>query len=305
MIFGSVGTNLNGGSLAGEGFLGALRRLAGSGADFVEVGPHELGAMLGGELVPERVRSLERALSGAGVGYTVHAPHAINLMDPEDPAAHLDMLRASVRFAGRIGAPVVVCHAGRREPHHARWRPAERLAREAAALREAGRLAEELGVTIAVENSYPEPPVVAGRASAPAARPSALAERVAGVDYPAVRACLDVGHAAVSATLLGYDLLEECAVLGPLTAHVHLHDNLGRPEPRPGMSLPERLASGFGDLHLPPGRGTIPLQRLLAESGLPEGVSCCVELAPGFEEAVPEALSEARRLGAAAVVAGG
>ncbi len=300
MVFGSVGTNLNGGSLAGEDFLGALRRLAGAGADFVELGPHELGVVLGGRLVRDRMRSLEEALREDGLRYTVHAPHTINLMDPDEPSVHREMLRSSVEFAGRIGAAVVVCHAGRREPHHARWRPAERLAREVEALREAGKLAEELGVTIAVENSYPEPPVVAGRASAPASRPSVLAERISEVDHPAVRACLDVGHAAVSANLFGYDLVEECALLGPLTAHLHLHDNLGRPEPRTGMSLPERLASGFGDLHLPPGRGSIPLEELLAGSGFPEGISCCVELAPGFEEAVPEALSEARRLGAAA-----
>ncbi|BBL79830.1 xylose isomerase [Rubrobacter xylanophilus] len=303
MVFGSVGTNLNGGGISGEGLLEALRRIAAAGADFAEIGPHELGAMLGGRLVPERMRALEETLPETGIRYTVHAPHTINLMDPDDPGVHRAMLRASIEFAGRLGASVVVCHAGRREPHHTRWRPAERLAREVEALREAGKLAEESGVTIAVENSYPEPPVVAGRASAPAARPSVLAERIAGVDHPAVRACLDVGHAAVSATLFGYDLLEECALIGPLTAHLHLHDNLGRPEPRAGMSLAERLASGFGDLHLPPGRGTIPLRNLISTAGFPEGISCCVELAPGFEEAVPEALSAARRLGAGTVAA--
>jgi sugar phosphate isomerase/epimerase len=121
MSFKSVGINLFGGHLAGEHALAEdLRYLGGARPDFVEVGPHGLGVILGGHLDTERMRTAGEILRESGHAYTVHAPHSLNLMDLTSLDLQREVLAASVRFAGEIGAPVVVCHAGRREQRHAR-----------------------------------------------------------------------------------------------------------------------------------------------------------------------------------------
>lgn len=299
MAFKSVGINLFGGHLAGEQALAEdLRYLGEARPDFVEVCPHGLGMILGGELDPERSRTLAGVLGEAGHAYTVHAPHSLNLMDLASLELQRAVLEASVRFAGEIGAPVVVCHAGKRESRHAGYALRSQLAAERDSLREAGDLAASLDVTLAVENSYPEPPVVRGEAYAYAAWPSELAGQVAAVDHPAVGVCLDVGHAAVAARVFGFGYLEECAAAAPLVRHVHLHDNLGRPESEGGEPrIAERLAYGMGDLHLPPGRGKIPLEELFRTVRFPRDPTVCVELLPALRPLAKHAVGEARRLG--------
>lgn len=302
-MFQSVGINLSGNHASGEDSLAeAMENLKGAGdPDFVELCPHNLGVILEGKLDPAWLDAVERVLGAANLGYTVHAPHRMNLMDLSSLEVHRDALESSVRFAGRIGAGVVVCHAGQR--HGARdfsHGLEEQLEAERAALRRVGEIAVELGVTIAVENSYPEPPILDGRRYAYAARPSILAEQVAAVDHPAVGICLDVGHAAVAATAFGFDYLEDCAVAAPLVRHVHLHDNFGRPDPEGESRIGERLAYGLGDLHLPPGRGTIPLEELLGRPEFADEITCCVELSPNLPHLAAEALEATRRPGEAA-----
>jgi hypothetical protein len=58
----------------------------------------------------------------------------------------------------------------------------------------------------------------------------------------------------------------------------------------------EHPVYGLGDLHLPPGRGTIPLEDLFRLVEFPENPSCCVELSPGFYSLAPEALQAARKI---------
>ena len=299
-IFERVGINLSRGSLAGEESLAeGLERLWSAGPDFVEVCPHGLGVILGGTILEDRARAVEEILREAGHSYTIHAPHSLDLFDLDGLQTQRDMLHASIRFAARIGASVVVCHAGKRVAlRDARRLLDEQLAAERDVLREAGDVAEELGVTLAVENSFPEPEIVAGTTYAPAAWPSRLAGQVAAVDNPAVGVCLDLGHAAVASTFFGFDLARECAAAAPRIRHIHLHDNLGRPDSSEGGEprTAERLARGIGDLHLPPGRGTIPLREVFGAVRLPHRPACCVELHPSLWPLAPEAVEGARRL---------
>lgn len=157
----------------------------------------------------------------------------------------------------------------------------------------AGEIAGRLGVTIAVENSYPEPSVLNGERYAYAARPSELAGQVSGMDHPAVGVCLDVGHAFVAASFYGFDFVRECAEIAPLVRHLHLHDNLGRPDPGGESRLSERHAYGLGDLHLPPGHGAVPLEELLEAASFAGPPTCCVELLPDLQRLADEALQAA------------
>ena len=299
MAFRSVGINLPHEYLDGVSrLLGSLESLKCLRPDFVEVWPHHLGVILGGALDPSRLRIVREPLLEVNLGYTVHAPHEINLMDLTTQNLQRNVLEASIRFAGEIGAEVVVCHAGRRVG----WRDARhslknQLLAERAALQEAGDVAGELGVVIAVENYYPKLPILRGAIYDYSVWPSELAEQIAVVDHPAVGICLDVGHAALAASTFGFDYIEECVAVAPLVRHVHLHDNLGKTNITGVPPVSEHSVYGLGDLHLPPGRGTVPLRDTFLRIDFPQNPSCCVELSPDLYSLAPEALRAARELG--------
>ncbi len=301
MAFRSVGTNLSRLYVDGvSGLAEDLEALKGVAPDFVEVWPQNLGIILGGGLDASRLRAVGELLLGTELSYTVHAPLEVNLMDLTSHGLQRDVLDASLRFAKIIGAEVVVCHAGQRiGTRDARHSMGDQLSAERSALREAGDLAGEFGVTIAVENYYPERPILRGAVYDYSVWPSQLAEQISAVDHPAVGICLDVGHAALAAGFFGFDFIEECAALAPLVRHVHLHDNLQKTNPTGEPQVSEHTVYGLGDLHLPPGRGTIPLEDLFRRMDFPEKPSCCVELSPEHFSSVREALHAARELGLA------
>ncbi len=269
-----------------------------AGADFVEIWLQDLGVILGGHLNETRLEWLREHLLDAGLGYTVHAPLEANLMDLTAPGIQRDVLMSSVRFAGEIGAGVVVCHAGQRlAARDARFRLKDQLAAERSALRELGDAAVELGITVAIENYYPDQSILGGAAYDYSVWPSDLAEQIDAVDHPAVGICLDMGHAALAAGAFGLDLFEECATAAPLVRHLHLHDNLERTDPGIDPLSYGDPIYGTGDLHLPPGAGAIPLEELLGRIEFPRDPACCVELAPDLSYRAPEALTSARWLG--------
>ena len=298
MVFRSVGTNLSRLYVDGvSGLAEDLGMLKGAGPDFVEVWPENLGVILGGRLDPNRLRAVGELLLEAELAYTVHAPLQVNLMDLTSHGLQRDVLDASLRFAKGIGAGVVVCHAGQRiGERDARHSMEDQLSAERSALREAGDLAGELGVTIAVENYYPEQPILRGAVYDYSVWPSRLAEQISTVDHPAVGICLDVGHAALAAGFFGFDFIEECAAISPLVRHVHLHDNLQKTNLTGEPQVSEHTVYGLGDLHLPPGRGTIPLEDMFRRIEFPEKPSCCVELSPEGFSLVSEAIQAAREL---------
>jgi sugar phosphate isomerase/epimerase len=112
---------------------------------------------------------------------------------------------------------------------------------------------------------------------------------------------LDVGHAALASGVFGFDYIEECTTIAPLVRHVHLHDNLQKTNLTGEPPLSEHPVYGLGDLHLPPGRGTIPLEDLFRRVYFPRDPTCCVELCPEHYSLVPEALRAARKLTEAAI----
>jgi sugar phosphate isomerase/epimerase len=298
MVFRSVGTNLarmyadSVGRLAED--LGTLEN---AGPDFVEIWPQNLGVILGGRLDTDRLRAVGEVLLGAELSYTVHAPLEVNLMDLTSHGLQRDVLEASLRFAKGIGAGVVVCHAGQRVgARDARHNLGDQLAAERSALRGAGDLAGDLGITMAVENYYPERPIVRGAVYDYSVWPSRLAEQISAVDHPAVGICLDVGHAALAANFFGFDLIGECGTIASLVRHVHLHDNLQRTNLAGEPPVSEHTVYGLGDLHLPPGQGTIPFEELFRRMDFSDRLTCCVELSPEGFSLVPEALHTARRI---------
>ncbi|MGB3634256.1 MAG: TIM barrel protein [Rubrobacteraceae bacterium] len=294
MAFRSVGINHPGSS---SGFSGTLEFLREAGADFVELLLPEMGVILGGRLDEFRMVQVSELLLETNLTCTVHAPLEADLMDLGRQALQKEILLSSVRFAERIGAGTVVCHAGQRvASRDARFRLKDQLTAERSALREIGDTAAELGVAIAVENYFPDQQILRGEVYDYSTWPSDLAEQIGAVDHPAVGICLDVGHAALAANFFDFDYMEECAAAAPLVRHIHLHDNLGKSCASVDPLDYGDPVYGAGDLHLPPGRGSIPLAELFRRLDFPADPSCCVELSPGCFPEASEALHAARGL---------
>jgi sugar phosphate isomerase/epimerase len=204
--------------------------------------------------------ALADSLRTTALGVVVHAPAGLRL----GSAAGDEAFAGLVSYAGAVGAAEVVYH-----PLGYPDEPAaeDALAREAASLAGQVAFAEDLGVGIAIENLapvYPGPDPVS-------ASPLSLRGLALRTGSDAVGVCLDLGHAHIVADLRHTSLAGFIEPVLDLVTVFHLHDNLGarrfvRGQRELGVD-PLRL-----DLHLPPGRGTLPLAQIapaLAGSNAP------------------------------------
>ena len=204
--------------------------------------------------------ALREALAGTELRLVLHAPDDLSAGTPSEDEA----MRGLVDYAAQAGAPLVAYH-GANFTREQWW--SGRGNAEAQSLRAAGGRAEALGVTLAVENLCPVFP----GAPRMSHDPLVVRDLVRRVAHPAVRMLFDLGHAHVStgAVPAVLDLVADDVVL------FHVHDNLGRDLGARALHLdPLRL-----DLHLPPGEGTIPWERI-APRLLRHGAPLLHEIAP-------------------------
>jgi sugar phosphate isomerase/epimerase len=188
------------------------------------------------------------ALDTSGLRPVLHGPGSVRAGNRDGDQA----LAALIDYASEVGASHVVYHAANLpdEPASEDGRLAE--TRSLAAL--AGR-AERLGVIVALENLAPVYPAP----DALSFTPMVLRTMAKRISSPAVGLCLDIGHANIVAGLRQTDPLELIEPALDRTVMFHLHDNLGA---RRGDSDSPELDPLRLDLHLAPGRGTVPWQRL-------------------------------------------
>lgn len=259
----------------------SLQGFAEAGFSHVEIPVHGLDCIVNGSLNSRRVAEVRSILSEFPFKYTVHAPDRLDLSDPVRPELHAACLDASIDFASEIQARILVCHGsscpeGEEE--------AERLG--TVAIRAAAR-----GVRVAVENIFRQHP------SEDSYRidPRNLASQIARTDSPWLGICFDFGHAFISSAEEGIPYMEAFRAVLPRLAHVHIHDNYGKPV-APGTRNLDALFLGLGDLHLPPGEGLIPYDLVfpLFAPGY-EGVYM-MEIQPRFATRYCEALNWMRRM---------
>ena len=189
------------------------------------------------------------ALATTGLEPVVHAPSGLRLGARDADRAAEGLLA----YAAQIGATHVVYHAcdlpDAPESEDA-------LLFEARSLAALSLRAERLGVTIAIENLAPVFPGPEPLSASPMVL-RGLANRI-GSERLGI--CLDLGHAHIVAERRRTSLE---ALIEPVLDTVtlfHLHDNLGaRWQPSGAESGVDPLRL---DLHLPPGRGTLPWGRL-------------------------------------------
>jgi sugar phosphate isomerase/epimerase len=197
-------------------------------------------------------RALRASLATTGLRLLLHAPDDLSAGTPATDEA-LDGL---LDYAATAQAELIAYHglnfAQATGPEAARVR--ERAQLEERSLQPLLQRAQSLGITVAIENLAPVYP----GARRCCHDPLAVRDLVRRLASPAAGMLLDLGHLHITADAARADhaaLLRACA---PDVVLFHVHDNLGarRGLDAPGVD-PVRL-----DLHLAPGRGSLPWARL-------------------------------------------
>lgn len=204
---------------------------------------------------PDRMAELARLCADRPFGFTVHGPIASSFVEPAHLALQIDACRACLEVAHRIGATAQVTHAGLLPADPTTRAELLQLERDTLA-----GLAPEFaaaGVVLTVETLFPHN-------GAWTASPAELAAQIDAVGASSVRACVDVSHVFLNAAERGFDPVAELARLAPLTRHLHVHDSFALPRGFAPYSASEAILFGLGDLHLPPGRGSLPWEALAA-----------------------------------------
>jgi sugar phosphate isomerase/epimerase len=202
--------------------------------------------------VPRRstrhAEALRAALETTDLRLVAHAPWGMRVGSKASDRAFEGLLY----WCSEAGVEAIVYHA-RALPDAPRSEQPHLF--EARSLARLAPLAERLGVTIALENLAPAyhelEPV--------AANPLALRALARRVGSERLGICLDLGHAHIAADMRHTTVDELCGPVLDMVELFHLHDNLGArlDGRRPPELDPLRL-----DLHLEPGRGTLPWKRV-------------------------------------------
>jgi sugar phosphate isomerase/epimerase len=299
-----VRTGINADSSTIDGDLRVLDRFLeafeGAGFSHAEIPVHGVDCLLDGTLLRERMKPLKQMLGHRRLGYTVHAPDTLNLADASDPALHMKALCATIDFASEIGAQIVVYHGssriGTRGAQEAAGTSGTRSVPPAGAapdipsllmawadevdrLGKVAACAAAKGVTVAVENIFRQ------SADERTCRrdPRELAAIVGAVDSPALGICFDFGHAYISSKEEGFPLEAALDAVLPRLVHIHIHDNFGKACPQ-GEKTIDAMYKGAGDLHLPPGWGTLPYAPLFRKFSPAYRGVYMLELKPRFRD---------------------
>ncbi len=238
------------------------------GLQAVELPVHGLDAILNGTLSTARTRQVESLLSDFNFRYSIHSPNPVNLMDQKDPALHKAVLEASLEFARKINAEVVVVHSGRFiAEEDFSVTPARSLtASEQCRMLEAeAQLLQELAgqypdVMIALENARPylsQSPYTYAECIGP------LREQILRVNKDNVKINLDFGHLFMASRFYAFDPVAAVTQIRDLVVHTHVHDNFGGTVHHWEKQQTHQLPFGRGDSHMPVGFGQIPIQAIL------------------------------------------
>ncbi len=293
---GVISTGFNTGPAEGsvarlEAMLAHLAEIGCDGAEITAVG---LDAVVACRLIAPQVAAVRAAMARFPLAYSMHAPIGINLMDGAHRDLHARATDASLALAAEIGAAVVVLHPGRCAPRE--WVDSREslLAFERDMLSAAADRAEALGVRIAYENISPNPRVIEGLETSYSLDPAQLASQLEALDHTAVIACLDISHAMQGAELWGFDMLAACERLSPHVGHIHYSDSTGLPATIASRHLGENNYFGTGDMHAPPGFGSVNFDALAEVLRVRPDTRMVIEIKNNFK-----AHSEASTLAAA------
>jgi sugar phosphate isomerase/epimerase len=223
-----------------------LKSFEAAGFSFAQIDAPPVSVLLDPRLCTRHAIALHEALATTGLSALLHAPGGLRVGTAEGDRAMDGLLD----YAAEVGAGQIVYHALALPDDPA---SEDRLRFETAALARAARRAADLNIRIAVENLAPLYPGI----ETLSANPMSLRGLAHRLDSEGIGVCLDLGHAHVVAELRHTSLERFVEPVLDVVTLFHAHDNFGaRHDNGTADALgvdPLRL-----DLHLPPGRGSLP-----------------------------------------------
>ncbi|WP_372790418.1 sugar phosphate isomerase/epimerase family protein [Paraconexibacter sp.] len=230
-----------------------LKGVEAAGYGWVQIHTPPRGMLCDRERLRRHARGVRAALEPTGLRLLLHGPDDLSLGALDHDRAFDGLLDYAVEARAEIVAYHALNHLDADGPAGERSRL--RAEGEERALARLGRRAHALGITVAVENLAPVHPGPAYLSH----DPLRVHDLVRRLRNPSVGMLLDIGHAHITSGIAGTDLGDVVARVAPEVALFHVHDNLGARRHDlgfPGVD-PLRL-----DLHLPPGAGTLPWDRV-------------------------------------------
>ena len=227
-----------------------LTQIKQAGADSCELILQGLDIVIGSKIIPSREKAVLDILQKHDLAYSMHMPHGLNLLDAGLIEMNVDVFRASIDFAKKASIKVINFHAGRVKSDDKNL-----ILKEIAFVKLLSSLAPD--IMFCMEN----PPISVGNTEelTVAASIDEMISFCKRIDMPNFKLTYDVGHGFLNHKGNKKALLEDMVSVLPYTGHIHLHDNCGiymdMREAGPG----NRLVNGIGDIHLPLGWGSIPL----------------------------------------------
>lgn len=314
-----IGINGDGGRLGGSiaTLIEDLTYFQQCGYTAVELSSTGLDVVLNGRIFHPQLDRVRAVTERFSLTYTLHPPNRLNLAHGSDLALDKANFAANLEVCAALGVQVMVYHSGLIALERVRLglidlpgpdELAQAAAQEVDALRELMPYAAELGVTVAMENRDPHSWEV-GLLRQLGRYPSELATfhggmlvpnivgQVEAVNHPNLGICLDLAHLFLATNQLGISYLEAVAQAAPHLRHIHANDNFGRLDDAYD-GLGDRNPYGEGDLHLPPGWGSIPLAAALGQLSDFTGI-LILELRPRYRDRLAEALTTMQAIVAA------
>lgn len=269
----------------------SLDRLETEQVDTVELPFLWLELVANGRVMPERLRELKAVTADRPFAYSAHAAIGINFTaEPHYLDLHMNLAKAHLDLAAEVGAEHMVVHTGY-FPTSMTATQIERLyEQQRKCLVELGDLARDRNVIITVENIFAES---GNRLTASAGE---LARELRLIDHSHILGCLDISHAALHCDSVNLDLVTETTALVPFAKHVHIHDSFGRTRNIPVHTQEEALGLGIGDLHLPPGWGNLPFDRVVTAAPFPKNTIFNIELHKTRWHGLSEAIANTRKI---------
>jgi len=309
-------------SLDTLGEFGSLQRLEQAltyyqelGYSLVEIDLSPFALVIDGNIRQPQLDAFCTVLANFKLHYSIHSPNRLNLAYDSQHELSKRILRCQIEICHAIGGIRVVYHSGLQAldevaPGLRRTLLTEDALREGAqrevnALKEIAPFAADAGVVVCLENGDPhqwEHDLIA-RFNLPREallqhharlHPQNIVRQLEAIDHPNVALTLDIAHLYIAANDMGFDYLEAVSIAAPWVKHLHVNDNYGRLD-RGYDKGADRWAYGEGDIHLPPGWGSIPYEQVLARLPQYEG-DLVLEIKLGFEDHLSECLATIRRL---------
>ena len=253
-----------------------LQQFQDAGAQSCELVLNGLDVIIGARIIPVRLDAVIKLMRKFDMDYTLHMPHGLNLMDADNLEVNMKIFRETIEFVRAAGINVINYHAGMKRIDD-KLRPDKGVGSSDSSensekpvldsdtlirneIEQIKSLVKEApDITFCMENAlFSTEPVISAMNSV-----ASTIEFHKQVGFPNFKLTFDIGHNFLFNKGDKDTMLSDLRQLLPYTGHIHLHDNCGiRADARDPFGF-QRLIMGTGDIHLPLGWGSLPIEEAL------------------------------------------